>query len=52
MLLLHRVRNITLGAAAGTVTQTKVLGGTSGIGILKTMGASALKVELEALESH
>jgi type IV pilus assembly protein PilQ len=42
---------ITLGAAAGTVTNNSITGGTSGIGILKTFGTMALKVELEALES-
>jgi len=42
---------ITLGAAAGTVTNNSITGGTSGIGILKTLGTMALKVELEALES-
>ena len=41
---------ITLGAAAGTISNQGITG-TSGIGILKSMGASALKVELEALES-
>jgi len=41
---------ITLGAAAGTISNQGIAG-TSGIGILKQMGASALKVELEALES-
>ena len=40
---------ITLGAAAGTISNQGI-SGTSGIGILKTMGASALKLELEALE--
>ena len=41
---------ITLGAAAGTISNQGIVG-TSGIGILKQMGASALKVEIEALES-
>ncbi len=41
---------ITLGAVAGTLSNQGIVG-TSGIGILKSMGASALKVELEALES-
>ena len=41
---------ITLGAAAGTISNQGI-SGTSGIGILKQMGASALKVEIEALES-
>ena len=41
---------ITLGAAAGTISNQGI-SGTSGIGILKSMGASALKIELEALES-
>ena len=40
---------ITLGAAAGTISNQGITG-TSGIGVLKSMGASALKVELEALE--
>ena len=42
--------DITLGAAAGIISNQGITG-TSGIGILKSMGASALKVELEALES-
>ena len=42
---------ITLGAAAGTVTNNSITGATSGIGILKTFGTYALKLELEALES-
>ena len=41
---------ITLGAAAGTISNQGITG-TSGIGILKQMGASALKIEIEALES-
>ena len=41
---------ITLGAAAGTISNQGI-NGTSGIGILKSMGASALKIEIEALES-
>ena len=41
---------ITLGAAAGTISNQGIAG-TSGIGILKSMGASALKIEIEALES-
>ena len=41
---------ITLGAAAGTISNQGIVG-TSGIGILKQMGASALKIEIEALES-
>ena len=41
---------ITLGAAAGTISNQGIAG-TSGIGILKQIGASALKVEIEALES-
>ena len=41
---------ITLGAAAGTISNQGIMG-TSGIGILKQMGASALKIEIEALES-
>ena len=42
--------DITLGAAAGTISNQGI-SGTSGIGILKRVGASALKVEIEALES-
>ena len=42
---------VTLGAAAGTVTNNSITGATSGIGIIKMMGASVLKVELEALQS-
>ena len=41
---------VTLGAAAGTISNQGI-SGTSGIGILKQIGARALKVELEALES-
>ncbi len=41
---------ITLGAAAGTISNQGV-SGTSGIGILRQVGARALKVEIEALES-
>ena len=42
---------VALGAAAGTVTDNSITGATSGIGILKTMGSYALKLELEALQS-
>ena len=42
---------VTLGAAAGTIGGNQITNATSGIGILKQMGASALKVEIEALES-
>ena len=42
---------IALGAAAGTVTNNSITGGTSGIGILKTLGTAALKIEIEALQS-
>ena len=41
---------ITLGAAAGTISNQGIAG-TSGIGILRQVGASALKIEIEALES-
>ena len=41
---------ITLGAAAGTISNQGI-SGTSGIGILRQVGASALKIEIEALES-
>ena len=43
---------VSLGAAAGTVTNNSITGGaTSGIGIIKTLSTSALKLELEALET-
>ena len=42
---------VTLGAAAGTVTNNSITGATSGIGILKQMGSSVLKIEIEALEA-
>ncbi|MBC8297917.1 MAG: type IV pilus secretin PilQ [Pelagibacterales bacterium] len=42
---------IALGAAAGTVTDMGITGATSGIGIIKTFGTAALKIELEALEA-
>ena len=41
---------ITLGAVAGTISNQGI-SGTSGIGILRQIGASALKIEIEALES-
>ena len=40
-----------MGAAAGTVTNNSITGATSGIGILKTLGTAALKLEIEALQS-
>ena len=43
--------SIALGAAAGTVSNQGITSPTSGIGIIKTFGTAALKVELEALES-
>jgi type IV pilus assembly protein PilQ len=43
--------DITLGSAAGSISDQAISGGTSGIGILKQVGARALKLELEALES-
>ena len=43
--------DVTLGAAAGSISNQAITGGTSGIGILKQVGARALKLELEALES-
>jgi len=42
--------DIALGSVAGTVSNQGIIG-TSGIGILKQVGARALKIELEALES-
>ena len=42
---------ISLGAAAGTVTNNSITGATSGIGIIKTFGTAALKLEIEALQS-
>ena len=42
---------VTLGAASGTVTNNSITGATSGIGIIKTFGTAALKLELEALQS-
>ena len=42
---------ITLGAAAGTLTDNSITGGTSGIGILKQLSTSVLKIEIEALQS-
>ena len=42
---------IALGAAAGTLASNAITGGTSGIGILKQLGARALKLEIEALQS-
>ena len=41
--------DIALGSVAGTISNQGITG-TSGIGILKQVGARALKVELEALE--
>ena len=41
--------DVALGAAAGTISGQGITG-TSGIGILKQVGARALKVELEAME--
>ncbi len=43
--------SIALGTAAGTVSNQGITSPTSGIGIIKTFGTAALKVELEALES-
>ena len=42
---------ISLGAAAGTVTNNSITAATSGIGIIKTLGTAALKLEIEALQS-
>ena len=42
--------DIALGSAAGTISNQGI-SGTSGIGILRQVGASALKIEIEALES-
>ena len=41
--------DIALGSVAGTISNQGITG-TSGIGILKQVGARALKLELEALE--
>ena len=43
--------DIILGAAAGTLASNAITGGTSGIGILKQLGARALKLEIETLQS-
>jgi len=44
--------DITLGASAGNIANnTAGITGTSGIGILKQVGARALKLEIEALET-
>ena len=43
--------DVALGAAAGTLASNAITGGTSGIGILKQLGARALKLEIEALQS-
>ena len=43
--------DVALGAAAGTLAANAITGGTSGIGILKQLGARALKLEIEALQS-
>ena len=42
---------ISLGAAAGTITNNSITNATSGIGIIKTLGTAALKLEIEALQS-
>jgi type IV pilus assembly protein PilQ len=43
---------VTLGAAAGTIAGNVIAGGgTSGIGILKQLGARALKLEIETLQA-
>ena len=42
---------VTLGTAAGTLASNAITGGTSGIGILKQLGARALKLEIETLQS-
>jgi type IV pilus assembly protein PilQ len=42
--------DIALGAAAGTISNQGI-SGTSGIGILRQIGARALRVEIEALET-
>jgi len=43
--------DVALGSLAGTVSNQGITGATSGIGILKQVGARALKLELEALEA-
>ena len=42
---------VALGTAAGTIAGNTITGGAAGIGILKQMGARALKLEIEALQS-
>ena len=42
---------VALGSAAGTIAGNTITGGAAGIGILKQMGARALKLEIEALQS-
>ena len=42
---------VALGTAAGTIAANTITGGAAGIGILKQMGARALKLEIEALQS-
>ena len=45
------VSDVTLGAAAGSLTNNSISNATSGIGILKATGSAVLKLELEALQS-
>ena len=42
---------VTLGSATGTVLGTAVAGATSGFGILRQIGATALKLEITALQT-
>ena len=43
---------VSLGGAAGSLFNFPVLGATSGIGILRQIGATALKLELTALQTE
>lgn len=43
---------VTLGSNAGSGTAFPISGATSGIGIIRTIGATALKIELTALETE
>ena len=43
--------SITLGGAAGTISNTGITNATSGIGIIKSFTSAALAVEIQALEA-